>query len=433
MDMLDQRFLDAKPDIERWFQQEWLANPAPIYSSVDVRHAGFKLAPVDTNLFPGGWNNLTQDMVPLAVQALLKAIDNISPRPSRVLIVPENHTRNTFYLSNVQRLQHILSMTGLQVRIGSLSPEITQPTEITLPHGEVLLLEPVVRMQHRIGLQDFDPCMVLLNNDLSAGVPSSLENLHQQVLVPPLHAGWHVRRKHHHFEKYDQVCERFGDSLGMDPWLINPMFSHCDDVDFTDSVSLDPLKTHVDALLTRIRGKYTEHGIDEKPFVIIKADNGTYGMGIMTVRDASDLDQINRKTRNKMNIIKDGQMVTEVMIQEGIPTRERIHNAVAEPVVYLTNGEVVGGFYRVHAERGIDENLNAPGAKFEPLALDHDGALPAHFYANGVIARLATLAASHELRVSASDEVSIPADFSLRVQWAMPFKSPPPVAVSCSW
>jgi hypothetical protein len=31
---------------------------------------------------------------------------------------------------------------------------------------------------------------------------------------------------------------------------------------------------------------------------------------------------------------------------------------------------VVGGFYRVNTERGRDENLNAPGMRFKPLAFD---------------------------------------------------------------
>jgi len=48
---------------------------------VDLRNAGFKLAPVDTNLFPGGWNNLTPEMLPLAVQAAMAAIEKICPRP----------------------------------------------------------------------------------------------------------------------------------------------------------------------------------------------------------------------------------------------------------------------------------------------------------------------------------------------------------------
>jgi len=100
----------------------------------------------------------------------------------------------------------------------------------------------------------------------------------------------------------------------------------------------------------------------------VKADAGTYGMGIMTVRDPKELVDLNRKSRNKMSVIKDGQEVTEVILQEGVPTYERVNDAVAEPVVYMIDRYVVGGFYRVNAERGIDENLNSPGASFVPLA-----------------------------------------------------------------
>ena len=164
-------------------------------------------------------------------------------------------------------------------------------------------------------------------------------------------------------------------------------------------------------MLGKIRRKYKEYGIQEKPFVIIKADNGTYGMGIMTVRDVADLDVLNRKTRNKMSVIKDGQSVSNVIIQEGVLTNERINEAVAEPVVYMMDRYVVGGFYRVHAERGVDENLNAPGAQFVPLAFDESTRLPEpgvktgasapnRFYMYGVIARLAMLAASYELEAT---------------------------------
>jgi glutamate--cysteine ligase len=55
------------------------------------------------------------------------------------------------------------------------------------------------------------------------------------------------------------------------------------------AAGLDCLQTQVDALLTKVRRKYKEYGINEKPFVVVKADNGGYGMGIMTVRDAKDL------------------------------------------------------------------------------------------------------------------------------------------------
>ena len=317
---LEQRVLDSMPAIERWFRLEWMEHTPPIYTSVDIRNAGFKLAPVDTNLFPGGWNNLSTEMLPLAVQAAQAAIEKICPEAKNLLIIPENHTRNTFYLSNVVQLQRIFHMAGLNVRIGSINPEIKEATLIELPGGEQVTLEPVIRTKHRLGLKDFDPCTILLNNDLSAGAPGILEDLHEQHLLPPLHAGWSVRRKTVHFQSYEEVAKRFGKLLGIDPWLINPMFSQCGDVNFAEGLGIEALRSNVDSLLTKIKRKYKEYGINEKPFVVVKADNGTYGMGIMTVRDVSDLDQLNRKTRNKMSVIKDGQVVSDVIIQEGVLT-----------------------------------------------------------------------------------------------------------------
>ena len=408
---LEQRVIDSMPAIERWFRLEWMEHTPPFYTSVDIRNAGFKLAPVDTNLYPGGWNNLTPEMLPLAVQAAMAAIEKICPEARNLLLIPENHTRNTFYLSNVAQLQRIFHMAGLNVRIGSINPEIKESTTIDLPNGDCVTLEPVIRTKRRLGLENFDPCTILLNNDLSAGIPGILEDLPEQYLLPPLHAGWSVRRKSLHFESYEEVSKRFGKLLGIDPWLINPMFASCGEVNFGEGTGMDCLVSNVDTLLTKIKKKYKEYGINEKPFVVVKADNGTYGMGIMTVRDVKDLESLNRKTRNKMSVIKDGKEVDQVIIQEGVLTHERINDAVAEPVVYMMDRYVVGGFYRVHAERGVDENLNAPGASFVPLAFEQSAQLPQpgvkpgasvpnRFYMYGVIGRLAMLAASYELEAT---------------------------------
>ncbi len=408
---LEQRILESMPAIERWFRLEWMEHTPPIYTSVDLRNAGFKLAPVDTNLYPGGWNNLTTEMLPLAVQAAMAAIEKICPEAKNLLLIPENHTRNTFYLSNVVQLQRIFTQAGLNVRLGTLNPEITEPTEVALPDGESVLLEPLVRTKNRLGLKNFDPCTILVNNDLSAGTPEVLKHLNEQFLLPPLHAGWSIRRKSTHFEAYEEVAKRFAKMLGMDPWLINPLFERCGDVNFADGTGMDCLRTHTESLLNRIKRKYKDYGINEKPFVVVKADNGTYGMGIMTVRDVADLDALNRKARNKMNFIKDGQTVNDVIIQEGVLTHEHINATVAEPVVYMLDRYVVGGFYRVHADRGVDENLNAPGASFVPLAFEQGAQLPQpgakpgasppnRFYMYGVIARLAMLAASYELEAT---------------------------------
>ena len=140
---LERRMLAAMPQIEHWFRAQWLEHTAPFYASVDLRNAGFKLAPVDTNLFPGGFNNLNRDFLPLSIQAATIAVEKLCPEIHRLLIIPENHTRNTYYLRNVAELAHILRQAGLDVRIGSISPEISAPTTLETHDGQTLLLEPV--------------------------------------------------------------------------------------------------------------------------------------------------------------------------------------------------------------------------------------------------------------------------------------------------
>lgn len=414
---LEKRMLDAMPQIEHWFRTQWLEYAAPFYASVDLRNAGFKLAPVDTNLFPGGFNNLNPEFLSLSVQAAQVAVEKICPEARRLLIIPENHTRNTFYLRNVYELVNIMKAAGLDVRVGSISPDITQITRLETHDGHGLILEPVVREKNRIMLKQsqldgvtyeaFDSCAVLLNNDLSGGIPNILKNL-EQNLIPPLHAGWATRRKSQHFSAYNRAVSAFSAMLGIDEWLLNPYFDTCTGLDFHARVGEDQLAAKVEQLLNKIKVKYAEYGITQDPFVIVKADAGTYGMGIMTVKSPDDVRDLNRKTRNKMSVIKEGQQVSEVIIQEGVYTFESINDAVAEPVVYMMDHFVIGGFYRVHTERAADENLNAPGMQFVPLAFEKPCTLPDcagapdappnRFYAYGVVARLALLAAAMELQ-----------------------------------
>ena len=407
---LEARVLDSMPAIERWFRLEWMEHTPPFYTSVDLRNAGFKLAPVDTNLFPGGFNNLTPEMLPLAVQAAMAAIEKICPEAKNLLLVPGAQVHNTFYLSNLQQLVRVFTQAGLNVRLGTLDESIKAPRPVALPDGSELVLEPLLRNRGRLGLKDFDPCTILLNNNLSAGVPRALQHLHEQYLLPPLHAGWSVRRKSRHCQSYEEVAKKFAKLLGMDPWLIHPITGPGGEVDLASGAGLDALQVHVDALLAKVRRKYKEYGINEKPFAVVKADGGTHGFAPLIVRDAKDLADPARRGRNHGQ----GEAATgplALIVQEGVPTYERVNDAVAEPVVYMIDRYVVGGFYRIHAERGIDENLEAPGASYVPLAFaesvhlprpgDKPGAsAPNRFYMYGVIGRLAMAAASYELEAT---------------------------------
>lgn len=407
---IERHLLERQTAIETWLRSQWRETPAPFYCSVDLRNAGFKLAPVDTNLFPAGFNNLNPAFMALCIQAVQSAIERVCPAAAKVLLIPENHTRNLFYMESVATLVEIMRKAGFDVRVGSLLEEL-QPDEVELPSGRRVRLERVVRNGNRLGIDGYTPCLILLNNDLSEGRPAILENLAQPV-VPPLDLGWSDRLKSNHFTQYRSVAREFAELIDIDPWLIDPMFLQCGEINFTKREGEDCVARNVDTLIANIQRKYDEYGIDKRPFVVVKADAGTYGMGVLTVHSSQEVRELNRKQRTKMAASKGGQQISKVILQEGVYTFETWgdNQAAAEPVVYMMDHYVVGGFYRIHTGRGPDENLNAPGMEFEPLAFaeccnnpDINRAPDAHpnrFYAYGVIARLALLAAARELAES---------------------------------
>jgi glutamate--cysteine ligase len=404
---LEQDLLNHQVGIETWLRQQWRQTPPPFYSSVDLRNAGYKLAQVDTNLFPAGFNNLNPEFMPLAIQAVQSAAERLCPETVRFLIVPESHSRNLFYFESLATLKEIITKAGFSVRIGSLLETLEQPTDVELPSGRRISLEPIIRQGNKIGVADYFPCCVLLNNDLSSGVPPLLQDL-DQLIMPATDLGWAKRLKSAHFQHFANVTSEFAREFGLDPWVISPLFRYCGEINFMTREGEECLVRNATMLLNAVKAKYQEYNIQDQPFLVVKADAGTYGMAIMMIKDPQELTQLNRKQRTKMASIKGGQSVSRVIIQEGVYTYETVgkEESVAEPVVYMIGSHVIGGFYRVHADRGVDENLNAPGMNFEPLAFadtcldpyaaNHESAN--RFYSYGVIARLAAVAAAREMK-----------------------------------
>ncbi len=178
---LEQAILDNQVEIESWFRSSWRDLQSPFYASVDLRNAGYKIAPVDTNLFPAGFNNLNPTFDSLSIQAVQTAIEHMDVSVDNILIIPENHTRNMFYLENVYALKTLIEKAGFSTRIGTLLEEVDSLTNIDLPSGNALTLESVKRNGSRIGIDDFDPDLVLLNNDLAAGCPDILQGIEQII------------------------------------------------------------------------------------------------------------------------------------------------------------------------------------------------------------------------------------------------------------
>ena len=404
---VEKLIIERQTAIESWFRSQWRKTPAPFYASVDMRNAGFKIAPVDTNLFPAGFNNLNPAFEALCIQAIQQAVEHLGKPVDRILLIPESHTRNKFYLENVAVLQSLIEKAGFEVCLGSLIPDLEGPSTLDLDSGAKITLNPLKRDSDVLSAGNFMPDLILLNNDLSGGRPALLENI-QQTIMPPPALGWSSRLKSVHFGYYQQIAGEFAERLDFDPWLIDPMFRNCGEIDFMKREGNSCLQMNVGFLLEEIQKKYNEYGVKCKPFVFVKSDSGTYGMSVMAVSSIDEVSELNRKQRTSMATSKEGRKVTKVIMQEGVYTYERWGDDgnVAEPVIYLIDHNVVGGFYRVHSQRGANENLNAPGMRFEPLAFDEccispdkaqsPDAHPNRFYTYGVIGRLALLAAARE-------------------------------------
>jgi glutamate--cysteine ligase len=387
-------------EVQAWFATLRTRVNAPFYSSVDVRHAGFKIAPVDTNLFPAGFNHLS-------LAARQRAKERIRARLERqdiqrVLIIPENHTRNQGYIDNLLALSTLIEEAGAQVRIGSLVAT-DAPIEVTSSSGVVLKEQALLRDKNTLSIADgFTPQLLLLNNDLTSGLPEILRGLTQRIQPRP-GLGWHRRRKSIHFDSYNRLAGDFAQAFDLDPWLITTEVHKCGRINFGDRKGLDCVATGVEKVLHKVRVHYRHYGITEEPYVFVKSDAGTYGMGIMTARSGDEVVEMNKKIRNKMNVIKEGTQSTEVIIQEGVPTIDAVDGFAAEPMMYLVDGYAVGGAYRVNREKDAQGNLNATGMYFAGMCDEGEKADDAHvnvarcsFGTFGLISALASLAVASE-------------------------------------
>lgn len=339
----------------------------PFYTSVDIRDAGFKIAVVDTNLFPAGFNNLCEHGLADAIAIVKKAILKRAPQATHILIVAEEHTRNTWYLENVRILQEIITNAGFNAKIATFFSHDSSLCEIgsgaidlETATGQMVKVFCFKRVLEKIQANDADFDMIIMNNDLSAGIPAILKDV-KIPIYPSIHAGWHARLKSEHFRYTNSLMKEFADSVGLDPWQFSCLYEVVEHVDVNSETDQKRLYEAAVRLFENIQKKYTEHHVDSKPFIFIKADSGTYGMGVVPIEDPAQILELNRKKRNDLLRGKDSQTITRFLLQEGVPTIHRFEENPCEVCVYQIDNNFVGGFYRYHTNKGSRENLNSPG------------------------------------------------------------------------
>ncbi|MBI2606005.1 MAG: glutamate--cysteine ligase [Deltaproteobacteria bacterium] len=373
----------SRGSLGSWLDSRVSAKYEPFYASIDLRDAGFKLAPVDANLYPAGFNNICPEDLessPEILKPLLKR--HLGFMPKRVAILPESHTKNRFYADNLYELRQLFRRLGIATEIGwyyEPGVEVREHHEAD-PHvieletsdGRKLDAYPFRRVGNRLLLsvrgKSFDPEFILINNDFSSGFPSGLAGI-EQPIEPSPRLGWHTRKKSDFFDHYNALASRFAAEAGIDPWCMHVNTRRVSGVDFTEGVGMDKIASAVDEIIEKTRAEYDRRGIDETPFAFIKSNAGTYGMGIMRVESGVEILKLNRRERNKMAVVKNRLTVRDVIVQEGIPTRFKLDGVYAEPVIYLMGRELMGGFLRKNPQRGRGENLNSRGMVFQKLCL----------------------------------------------------------------
>ena len=388
---LNTHCLAQEAKIEEWFNHELAKQYIPFYCSVDLRVCDYKIAPVDTNLFPGGFNNLAPQTYPNCAKAVQEIISTQWPNAKKIAIITEHHTRNPYYTQHLITLEKILSLANYAVKFAFF----TQEASIVKSLHQEINIGTLKRENDQVLIDDFLSDLVILNNDQSSGTPAIIENIKQPV-IPPVQAGWSHRRKSAHFFQYERIANRFAKEFKINPWQISAYFNVCNRVDISKNIGLNCLALAIEETLTDINSNYQDMQINDQAFVVLKADAGTYGMGVVMVDDANSVKNLNRKERKNLSVVKEGVSVNDILIQEGVETNIRVEGLVAEPVFYMIGTKVVGGFWRLNQNKSARENLNSKGMLFWPIK-DTNRPNKNIIYISNIVSRLALLASAKEL------------------------------------
>lgn len=398
-DQIHRQIVKNFSKVESWFDGIRKSVDVPFYSSYDVRDSGWKVANVDANIYPAGFNNICQvdreNCGPL-IHAYVER--HYGAGAKRILLLTEEHTNNPYYWDNVAVLREIISDAGLEVKLAFPNRQLQETMSLQSASRGPVEVHPIIIADGRISIKDFEPDLVISNNDFSQFYEEWGQSL-KVPINPPRELGWYQRKKSVYFKHYNDLCREFAELIELEPWMFTVETELFENFDIASEESRAALAERVDLLIARLREQYRQRGIQDEPYVFVKNNAGTYGLGVMRVASGQEVKDLNYKTRKKMKAAKGGREVSEVIIQEGVRSIVRADGVTAEPTLYLLGCKLAGGFLRSHAEKDETESLNSPGAVYKRLCVsDLRLSIEGHPLENvyGWVAKLGILAIGRE-------------------------------------
>lgn len=351
-----------------WFDTESKKVFIPFYSSYDIRDSSFKVTNVDANIYPAGFNNICPTDKEHSPELAQNYFHTYYPGAKKILLITEDHLKNMYYWENVNAIQALLTTAGFEVRIGMpvLAEQATMEFETYL--GNKVLAHRVLNQGGKLVTEGFVPDVVISNNDFSKTY-EAWTDLSKTPMTPPMELGWYQRQKSIYFECYNNTAAEFAKLLKMDPWFFQVRTELFSEFDVSDEQSRIRLAKVADDMLLKLQQDYSQRGISEKPYLFIKNNSGTYGLGVIRVASGEDVLKWTYDSRKKMKAQKGGGRFDEVIVQEGVPTVMKSGAATAEPTIYMVGDSLAGGFLRTHEQKDEKDSLNSPGAVYKKLCL----------------------------------------------------------------
>ena len=341
--------------IDKWIKKKKEISKPPFYTSTDIRVSENKVVAVDTNIFPAGFNNLSNYFLKKSAKNIKMYIEKLNLPVERILIIPELHTRNPFYWDNIIAIKKMFEIAGILSDVGLIVDDGTNfMIEFDSTSDLKVKATTVDKSNNKVFVNDFMPDLILINNDFSTHFPNILKDIDQPV-IPPVEVGWHSRRKNIHFDFYNSLVDEFCKIFNMDSnifQLKTELIKNINVEEYDDRLKVANL---INDLKSRIGSEQN---------IFIKSNSGTYGMSVMQVNEGSQFANLNRSGKKKMKVSKGGKLLSDLIVQEGV---DSIFGK-KEPVYYLIDCEVSGAFYRVNDNKSSRDNLNTRGMYFEPIS-----------------------------------------------------------------